>query len=128
DLAEKGYRLLLPLSEHEPFDLVAYQGTRFLRVSVKYRAAVRGTIALPFSSSWADRHGNHSVAIDKRSIAVICVYCPDTKLCYYVDPLQFRRSVRLRLAPTSNSQKKRLHWANDFIDIPPRLRGVSERA
>ena len=50
DLAEKGYRLLLPLSEHEPFDLVAYKDGTFLRVQVRYRTMVNGFICVEFKS------------------------------------------------------------------------------
>ena len=36
DLAEKGFGVLAPLTEHEAFDLVAYRGNRFLRIAVIY--------------------------------------------------------------------------------------------
>lgn len=123
DLAEKGYILLQPLSEHAPFDLVAYKDGRFLRVQVKYRAAVNGGIPLGLTSQWADRHGTHKVPIDKRSIDLLCIYCPDTKRCYYLDPLTVQLDVRLRIEPTRNGQSKRIRWANDLTEIPARLCG-----
>jgi hypothetical protein len=42
DLTAKGWAILVPLTEHEAFDLVAYRDGRFLRVQVKYRSAVKG--------------------------------------------------------------------------------------
>ena len=36
--------MLLPLTEHAPFDLVAYKDGRFYRVQVKYRAAKDGFV------------------------------------------------------------------------------------
>jgi hypothetical protein len=118
DLTEKGFRLLLPLTEHEAFDLVAYRGDRFYRVQVKYRAAVRGVVIVPFASSWADRHGVHRVVMDKASVDVVCAYCPDTRRCYYIDPRRHGNSVALRLAPTRNKQSKRVLLADDFTEFP----------
>src|SRR5688572_14219262 len=86
DLFEKGFLLLKPQTEHAPFDLVAYREGRFFRVQVKYRAIVNGQISFNLVTCWADRHGNHTVPIDKHSIDLVCIYCPDTRRCYYVDP------------------------------------------
>src|SRR5690606_36367988 len=55
DLAAKGWSILMPLTEHEAFDLVAYRDGRFLRVQVKYRAAAKGAIVFPITTCWADR-------------------------------------------------------------------------
>jgi hypothetical protein len=126
DLAEKGYRLLLPLSEHEPFDLVAYQRERFLRVSVKYRSASNGVIVVKLVSIWADRRGNHFVPLDKRSVDLVCIYCPDTRCCYYIDPTTVEKTIQLRLVPPRNNQKKDVSWAKDFTEIPERLREDEE--
>lgn len=124
DLARKGYGVLTPLTEHEAFDLVAYKDGRFYRVQVKYRAAVRGAIMLRFSSSWADRHGSHVVPVDKDAVDIYCVYCPDTDECYYVDPRIADTNVSLRIAQPNNFQKRRIHWACDFRDMPTTVRGV----
>jgi hypothetical protein len=118
DLTEKGFRLLLPLTEHEAFDLVAYRGDKFYRVQVKYRAAVNGVISVPFSSSWADRHGVHKLPMDKASVDVVCLYCPDTRRCYYIDPRRHGNTVQLRLVPTRNNQSKRVLLADDFTEFP----------
>jgi len=128
DLAEKGYRLLLPLSEHEPFDLVAYRDETFLRVQVRYRTAVNGLLWIRFQTSWADRHGTHTLKLDKRAVDVFCVYCPDTRTCYYVDPRDGETGVTLRLNAPLNFQKKGVRWAKDFTEIPTTVRGVSRRA
>ena len=118
DLAERGYGVLVPLTEHEAFDLVAYRGRRFFRIQVRYRAAVRGKIYVPFRTSWADRHGSHNVQMDKSSVDLICIFCPDTRRCYYVNPRKFSRSVSLRITSTRNNQKRGVLWADDFTKIP----------
>ena len=118
DLAEKGFGLLAPLTEHEAFDLVAYRGRTFYRIQVKYRAAVDGTIQIPFKTCWADRNGTHTLLMDKDVVDVVCVYCPDTGKCYYLDPRRFRTTVQLRIAPTRNGQTKRVFNADDFTQFP----------
>jgi len=42
DLAEQGYMVLLPLTEHHAFDLAIYKDGVFKRVQVKYRSAYQG--------------------------------------------------------------------------------------
>ncbi len=118
DLAKRGWTICLPQTEHAEFDLIAYKDGRFLRVQVKYRAAVNGLVAFPLTTCWADKHGVHSVAIDKNAIDVFCVYCPDTDRCYYVEPRKVSRSVHIRISPPRNSQVKRIHLAEDFTEIP----------
>lgn len=123
DLSEKGFEVLLPLTEHAPFDLVCYDGKKFYRVQVKYRSAVNGTLKVRFNSVWADRHGVHVADMDKSAVDVVCVYCPDTRRCYYFDPKRFRQSVMLRLAPTRNQQSKRVHLADEYVEFPAALGG-----
>jgi len=118
DLAERGFGVLIPLTEHEAFDIVAYKAPVFYRVQVKYRAAVRGTVEIRFRSFWADRNGNHRREMDKDIVDVVCVYCPDTGRCYYLDPKKHRGAVKLRLAPSKNNQKKGVLWADGFTQFP----------
>lgn len=122
DLVEKGYRILIPLTEHAPFDLVATDGERFIRVQVKYRASVDGTLRLNLSTCWADRHGTHTLQMNKDEIDVICIYCPDTRRCYYLDPKRFRRTVALRITPALNKMNKGINRAEDFTELPVALR------
>jgi len=124
DLAKKGFGILTPPTEHEAFDLVAYKDGRFLRIQVKYRAAVRGVIMAPFATCWADRHGVHRRPVDKQTLDLYGVYCPDTERCYYLDPREFGGTVNLRIAQPRNAQKKRLKWASDYLEIPTSVRGV----
>jgi hypothetical protein len=102
---------------HAQVDL-AYLGARFFRVQVKYRAAVNGVIYVPFKSCWADRHGVHTVAMDKRTVDVVCVYCPDTRRCYYIDPRRHGKSVQLRLQPPRNGQSRGVLLADAFLEFP----------
>ncbi|MCB0127464.1 MAG: hypothetical protein KDE58_34610 [Caldilineaceae bacterium] len=118
DLAEQGYMVLLPLTEHHAFDLVIYKDGQFKRVQVKYRSAYRGRLEIHFRSTWSDQHGMHVVDVNKAEIDLYCVYCPDTNECYYFDPAQFNRSISLRVDMPKNSQASGIHFATDYRRVP----------
>jgi hypothetical protein len=119
DLFEQGFIILNPLTEHAPFDLVAYRDGVFRRVQVKHRKVDRtGKIEIKFSTCWADRNGTHSVPIDKNEVDLFCVYCPDTDECYYLDPAEFGSSASLRVEAPKNNQRKAVRLAADFRRVP----------
>lgn len=118
DLVARGWLVLFPTTEHAPFDLVAYRDGEFKRVQVKYRTASAGKLYVKFSSVWSDRHGTHIQPIEKSAIDVVCVYCPDTDLCYYLDPGDFRAGVTLRVTAARNGQKRGVRDARGFLDFP----------
>lgn len=104
DLVGQGYVVLFPMTEHAPFDLVAYADGEFHRVQVKYRSPRAGAITVHFRSIWSDRSGTHVRPMDKTEVDVVCVYCPETDECYYVPPSAHTASVTLRIAPSRNGQ------------------------
>ena len=119
DLFEQGYTVLLPLSEHCPFDLVAYRAGEFRRIQVKYRSTDRhGKIEIKFSTCWNDRHGTHTTPIDKNEVDLFCVYCPDSDECYYVDPDEFGKNVSLRVRTPKNGQVTGVRYAADYRRAP----------
>jgi PD-(D/E)XK endonuclease len=118
DLVEKGYLVLFPSTEHAPFDLVAYENKTFVRIQVKYRSAVNNSIHIKLESWWADKNGSHGKPIDKSEIDVYCVYCPDTNKCYYFKPMDVNSNFTLRLNTPKNNQLKKVHFAEDFTEVP----------
>jgi hypothetical protein len=122
DLTKKGFIVCQPMTEHAPFDLVAYANGRCLRVQVKYRAVARGVCEVRFLSVWSDRHGVHITQMNKAEVDVICIYCPDTERCYYLDPSAHAGGVKLRLGTTGNNQRAGVLFAENFVDLPERFR------
>ena len=119
DLFEQGFIILMPLTEHSPFDLVAYKDGAFWRVQVKYRKLDRfGKMDVKFSTCWADKHGTHTVPVDKEEIDLYCVYCPDTDECYYLNPNDFGSNVTLRVKTPKNNQAKNVKFAADYRGAP----------
>lgn len=117
---------MVPLTEHEAFDFVAYREGRFLRVQAKYRSAKNGTVSVTMKMCWADRHGVHIVPVDRNAIDLIAVYCPDTEACYYLDPRAVEgQSIYLRVTETTkNNVSKGVWWAKDFTEIPKTVLGL----
>src|SRR5262245_37623728 len=98
DLASKGYMVLKPLTEHAEFDLVIYKDHKFTRVQVKYRSIDKnGCLPVFFRSCWTDKNGTHMKAVDKASVDLYCLYCPEMDRCFYFDPNRFNKSISLRV-------------------------------
>lgn len=119
DLIGKGYQVMLPMTEHAPFDLVAYRSGRFLRVQVKYRSmGPTGTVDVDFKAVWSDRQGIHKRRIDRTEIDIFCIYCPETDTCYYLCPPIGQDSVKLRITPSRNNQRTGVWFAEDHLVVP----------
>jgi hypothetical protein len=119
DLFEQGFTVLVPLTEHSPFDLVAYRDGEFRRVQVKYRKLDKsGKMDIKFSTCWTDKHGTHTVPVNKSEVDIYCVFCPDTDECYYLDPARFGLNATLRVSTPKNSQMKKVTFAHDCRRVP----------
>ena len=119
DLFEQGFMICMPLTEHAPFDLVAYRNGEFRRVQVKYRSLQKnGVMEVRFSTCWSDRNGTHIVPIDKNEVDLYCIYCPETDECYYIEPNKFRTNVSLRVKTSKNGQARGVNFAADFRRAP----------
>ena len=119
DLFEQGFTVLVPQTEHCPFDLVAYGDGRFERVQVKYRAMDKfGKLGVKFSTCWTDKRGTHTSPVDKYEVDLYCIYCPDTVECYYLRPEKFGSNASLRVKAPKNGQLKRVNFAADHRRVP----------
>ena len=118
DLVEKGYLVLFPSTEYAPFNLVAYDGENFIRIQVKYRRAVNGSVQIRLENWWAERKGSHGKLIDKSQVDVFCVYCPDTDKCYYFKLENAKTYFSLRLETPKNNQSKNINFAENFVRVP----------
>src|SRR5438552_13935997 len=79
-----------------------------------------------FRSTWSDSRATYVRPLDKRDVDVVCIYCPDTGSCYYVDPKQFAKSVSLRVTAPHNGQHRNVLEAGPSANCH-RFRGVRAR-
>lgn len=108
DVHAQGYQILNPMSEHLPFDFVAYDGERFVRIQVKHRKLVNGKIELLLKTGWNDKQGYHPKRYDMSSIDVFCLFCPENDQCYYIsaEELNNRSYMCLRVVESVRQHDK----------------------
>ena len=118
DLLLRGVSICLPLSEHLPFDLVGVKvNGELIRISVKYRAAVKGKVTVPFRTSYSDSKGVHTKKVNKDFIDIVAIYCPNTNKVYYCNPKEFGEGITLRVEPSKNNQSKGVFFAENYLAL-----------
>ena len=117
DLMKNGIQVCIPISEHQPYDLVAvYPNGEMKRIQVKHRKArSTGTIEIPFRSSYSDSNGVHMKDVEKDDFDLYADYCPDTGGTYYFNHNRFGSCLSLRLEKPKNNQVKGVKLAKDFL-------------
>jgi hypothetical protein len=119
DLYLQGYLILVPDTEHFPFDLVIYKKGMFKTVQVEFRnLATNGALMIPFRSTYSTSKGVKTKPVDKSLVDIYAVYCPQTDECYYFDPGRYNKSFTLRVKTSLNNQLKKTHLAIDFRKVP----------
>ena len=119
DLHQKGFMILIPHTEHSPFDIVVYKDNKFKRIQVKYRELnSKGTLEIRFRSTYCNTNGIITSITDKMEIDVYCVYCRQIDECYYFNPKSFDKSLSLRVEIPKNNQLHNVKFASDYREVP----------
>ena len=118
DLTSKGYVPCVPLSEHQPYDLVVVgRDGRMFKLQVKYAALKRnGTVEVRFRRSWADRNGSHTRAYSVEEFDFYAVYCPQQDVVLYVPNDRDCPKV-IRFFESANRQERNVHWFREYLDL-----------
>lgn len=123
DLIESGYHVLMPVDSTSPFDLVTHRDGVFTKIQVKYRSLTDGVIAVEARRAIISnsKRVRRDMTVDEAD--VIAVYCPETKLCYYIPMGKFSASgFNLRVESPKNGQSQGINWAKDFVGMPAIVR------
>lgn len=127
DLMEKGFKVLTPLSEHLPFDLVAYcpRVNKLYKIQCKYVTKNKGGVTIRLRTSYATSKGSVSSRYAELSFDVMAAYCPEVGKVYYVEEERLREHVnsfRLRVDPVDRPQKWEnqhgFNYAEDYTNFP----------
>jgi hypothetical protein len=119
DLYQQGFLILVPETEHYPFDLVIYKNGKFKTVQVKFRNLSKtGVLEIPFRNSYSTSKGVLTKSIDKKLVDIYAVYCPRTDSCFYFNPKRYNKSITLRVRTPLNNQKRKTHAASGFNKVP----------
>ncbi|MBU0604687.1 MAG: hypothetical protein KKH77_00160 [Candidatus Omnitrophica bacterium] len=118
DLTVKGYVPCIPLSEHQPYDLVAISDSGdVFKIQVKYASLKsNGTIEVRFRSSWADRNGTHIRHYRKEDFDFYAVYCPEKDKVLYI-PNDPKCPKAIRFEKAMNNQNLHVKWADDYLKL-----------
>lgn len=123
DLMCHGIGVFIPLSEHQPMDLIAVdEHGRISRVQVKYRTLEpTGVVTVSFRNTYSDSHGAHTTFADRSQFDCYAIYCPENSKVYYLRndeiPEGNRTAVALRVLPAANNQRKKVIWASDYEEF-----------
>lgn len=114
--AEQGYLLSKPLTEAR-YDLVLDDGSRLLRVQVKYVNHVRkdtGATQVDFRSEC--RNSGYRKLYDEAEVDVILAYLAPLGIICRFEPEDFvgRATINLRTTPCQNGQQKNVRYVSDF--------------
>lgn len=108
--ASRGFGVLIPFGDGEPFDLVVHLGSgEFLRVQCKTARLLDGCVV--FNGRSTD-HGRGRRTYDGLA-DVFGAYLPANDMVYLV-PVGSRFTPRLRLAPARNNQRRGVRFAADY--------------
>ncbi|MFA4992734.1 MAG: group I intron-associated PD-(D/E)XK endonuclease [Candidatus Omnitrophota bacterium] len=114
DLVGKGYVPCMPLSEHQPYDIVVVlDDGSVAKLQVKYATLKNGVIEIKFRTSWADKHGSHTRHYSESDFDFYAIYCPEKDIVLYVPNTQDSPKI-IRFEKTLNNQGKHVKWANDY--------------
>jgi len=118
DLTTKGFVPCIPLSEHQPYDIIAVSnnGSTF-KLQVKYAALKKnGTVDVRFRRNWADSKGSYTESYSEDEFDYYAIYCPDKDIVVYI-PNSPNCPKAIRFDKPANNQARYVKWANDYLVI-----------
>ncbi|UCH12035.1 MAG: hypothetical protein JSW18_04235 [Candidatus Omnitrophota bacterium] len=118
DLVSKGHTPCVPLSEHQPYDLVVVLDSgEILKLQVKYASLKdNGVIDVKFRTSWADKNGTHIKHYSGKDFDYYAIYCPQKEIVLYV-PNSPNCPKAIRFDNTANNQQQNVKWASNYLEI-----------
>lgn len=123
-----GYGVSRPLSNGLPYDLIADDGRRLLRIQVKSAVLRNGAVYGRMSTS---KHHRGRSAVDYAGrVDWMLIVWREAGRCYVVRPEEARTLVALRVEASRNNQSEGVRWAADYelaVALGPALaRGLTK--
>lgn len=110
DLTMKGYVCFTPVvSEHLPFDLIAYKDGKSIRIQAKYRAD--GLIS--HKTVWNDKHGSHVKHYELNDFDYYAIFIPKINKVLYPSINFGGKSISFELPNSAMS----FYWWEDFLNF-----------
>lgn len=133
EAAKLGLTVLMPLTEHERYDLVLGIGGQLLRVQCKWGKRKGDVVIANLETSRRCREGYVRTRYTADEVDAIGVYCDELNSCFLI-PIEVAggmAAISLRLAPARNGQRAALNWAEQYqlgavAQLAERRRGTAE--
>ncbi len=129
EAARLGLTVLLPMTEHERYDLVLGVAGRLLRVQCKWGACDGETIQVRLTSSYhSPTRGYVTRTYAPDEVDAIAAYCEATGKCYLL-PIESVAGLglfTLRISPARNNQRAALNSAAEY-EFPGAVAQLEER-
>jgi prevent-host-death family protein len=133
EAARLGLSVLVPLTEHERFDLALGVGGRLLRVQCKWANRKDDVIVVHLASSRRGPNGYIRRNYSPAEVDAIGIYCGDLDRCFLV-PIELiagQWAMQLRLTAPRNGQRAALHFADEYdlgavAQLAERCHGMAE--
>lgn len=129
NLISNGIDVLIPITEHLPFDLIAYSKGNLYKIQVKYSSLVNGCVIVPLGSVLMKNGKYQHVRYKQNDINIYAVYCNNNKQVYYIaanNVKNLNKEIRLRINPPKHRrEQKTIRWANDYNDIQKAMESCS---
>lgn len=111
DLTEKGYIVFTTISEHLPFDLIAYDkiNQKSIRIQVKHSK----TGFVKPNTGWSDKTGYHFKMYNNTDFDYYAIYLPDKNVICYPSIKFMGVSLRFELPKSATP----FYWYEDFLDF-----------
>jgi hypothetical protein len=114
--AALGIGVLKPLTDGERYDLVFDLRSRLVRVQCKWATRYGDVIAVRCYRARRGLNGLINRGYSSKEIDAYAAYCADLGRCFFL-PIELfgqQRQIQLRLRPTRNNQRLKIHWADDY--------------
>jgi hypothetical protein len=117
-LTMMGFVPCIPLSEHQPYDIVAVaKDGSTCKIQVKYAGLKKnGTIDVHFRRSWADSKGSYTKAYSEDEFDFYAIYCPEKEVVLYVANDK-NCPKAIRFDKPANNQTRYIKWADNYLTI-----------
>lgn len=129
EAARLGLTVLMPMTEHERYDLVLGIAGRLLRVQCKWGSLRDEVIRVRSDCSYhSPTRGYVRSTFGVDEIDAIAIYCGEVRRCYFLPIADFagKNMIHLRVGPARNNQRASVHWATDY-EFPGAVAQLEER-
>jgi prevent-host-death family protein len=129
EAARLGLTVLMPMTEHERYDLVLGIAGRLLRVQCKWGSCDGETIQVRLTSAYhSPTRGYVTRTYTPDEVDAVATYCEATGKCYLL-PIERVAGLglfTLRLLPARNNQRASLNFAAEY-EFPGAVAQLEER-